>query len=280
VVGGEEGTLEASLAGWQRSDLKFTTTVVHVSLCFRFPMTKSEIIAEIQRTARENNGLPLGSSRFEQATGIRRYDWFGIYWPRWSDAVREAGFKANQLQSAYEKGDLLLKYAELAKELNRIPARGDLGVKRRNDSTFPSWNTFERLGKKAEMIRELAEFCRSRNGFEDVASLCDAYSAADQEVADAEGLGAQESVGYVYLIRHGSRREYKIGRTNNSLRREGEVAIELPELISPIHVIQTDDPAGVESYWHRRFAEKRLNGEWFALSVDDVRAFKRWRRIF
>ena len=79
--------------------------------------------------------------------------------------------------------------------------------------------------------------------------------------------------GFVYLLKHGSRREYKIGRTNNRLRRHGEIGIELPLEIEPIHVIETDDPPGVEAYWHRRFAEKRLKNEWFALWADDVRAF-------
>lgn len=86
--------------------------------------------------------------------------------------------------------------------------------------------------------------------------------------------------GYVYLLKHGNRREYKIGRTWNAVRREGEVRIELPEKLESIHYIKTDDPVGVENYWHRRFADKRKEGEWFALTAADVRAFKRWRRIY
>ena len=88
------------------------------------------------------------------------------------------------------------------------------------------------------------------------------------------------AVGYVYMLKHGTRREYKIGRTNNPLRREGELGIQLPEKCQPIHYVQTDDPEGVEAYWHRRLANKRKEGEWFALTPQDVRAFKRWRRIY
>lgn len=98
------------------------------------------------------------------------------------------------------------------------------------------------------------------------------------EVADTED--GRDTVGYVYLFKHGTRREYKIGRTNNPLRREGEIGIQLPEKLEPIHSIKTDDPAGVEAYWHTRFASRRMEGEWFALTAQDVRAFKRWRSIY
>lgn len=243
-------------------------------------MNKATILQEIKRTAEAHDGVPLGFQRFESETGIRKADWFGIYWARWGDAVREAGFAPNRLQEAYDKEELLEQYAKLTLELGRLPVKGDLLLRTRSDPDFPHETTFwARFGTKSGLVAELIAYCQSHEGNEEVAQLCNGYAPRARDLSDDEEAG-EIAVGYVYLLKHGSRREYKIGRTNNLLRREGEIGIELPEKLQPIHVIKTDDPAGIEAYWHRRFAGKRKEGEWFALTVQDVRAFKRWKRIY
>ena len=84
-------------------------------------------------------------------------------------------------------------------------------------------------------------------------------------------------IGFVYLLKCG--KFYKIGKTNTAGRREYELAVQLPEKSKTVHVIRTDDPSGIEAYWHKRFETKRRNGEWFDLDALDVAAFKRWKAM-
>jgi hypothetical protein len=235
-------------------------------------MDKSHILNEIRRTAEANGGVPLGRARFLEHTGIRETDWAGKYWLKWSDAVAEAGFTPNTMQRAYEDDAILESLALFVREIGHYPVFNELVMKRRLDPSFPSHGTFARLGKKGEIAARLAVWCDEIGGWDDVLALClpIAEKASPQHDED-ETPSAPD--GYVYLMKSG--RYYKIGRTNSVGRREYELGIQLPEPLSVVHTIATDDPAGIETYWHERFATRRKNGEWFELRREDVTAFRR-----
>lgn len=236
-------------------------------------MDKPHILREIQRTAKANAGVPLGRERFLQETGIKESDWSGIHWARWGDALREAGFTANELQSAHDEDHLLEKYVALIREVSRIPVALELRLKRRSDPSFPSHNTFARFGTKQQLIAKAIEFCRNRGGLDDVEQICQVQIAAPKTDRDEDHESVNDEFGFVYLIQSG--RFFKIGKTNALGRREYELKIQLPEKTNTVHSIRTDDPTGIEAYWHKRFETRRKNGEWFELSRADVVAFKR-----
>jgi hypothetical protein len=63
-------------------------------------VTKLYILQEIRRTTKANGGTPLRKLQFESETNIKRFDWFGVYWARWSDAIREAGYMQDHIEEA------------------------------------------------------------------------------------------------------------------------------------------------------------------------------------
>lgn len=241
-------------------------------------MQREEIIAELQRTAKENGGKPLGVSRFEQATGIRPYDW-QRYWARFSEAQRDAGFEPNKLVASFTDEHLFVRAADLARELHKFPTAQEMRIKRHSDPDFPNAKVYERLGNRNQLVARVAAYCHEHDEYTDVAALLEPLvveKANDDAAASSEH---ETSYGFVYLVK-GHPGEYKIGRTNLVDRRLSELGATASIEQSLVHEIKTDDPAGIEAYWHRRFQNKRMKGEWFKLTAADVKMFRRWKRIF
>jgi hypothetical protein len=210
-------------------------------------MEKAHIIAEIKRTAAANGGRPLGRQRFENETGIKTQDWYGKYWARWGDAVTEAGYQPNALQTVYDDDWVIEQLISLIRLLGRFPTSGEIQIHSRNTPEFPSHDTIRRLGRKNEILTKVAEYCSARDGHGDVLELCPPIDAhVEQQIVDDSG--DDPSFGYVYLFKSG--KHYKIGHSNSAGRREYELGIQLPERLTTIHTISTDDPVGIEAYWH------------------------------
>jgi len=239
---------------------------------------KEGILREIARCAAENNGVPLGKRRFEAATDIRESDWSGRYWARWSDAIREAGFEPNALRERLLDDEGLLRcLALLTQQLGHYPTGPEMRMHHRSNPDFPNQSTFTlRLGKRSVQVELLAGYTSAHSEFADVYDIC-APLLAREDIVFAPADTTRQSCGYLYLVRSG--RYHKIGRSNHLGRRAYEIALQLPEKLQMVHSIETDDPVGIEQYWHERFADRRSNGEWFLLSSADVAAFKLRRRF-
>jgi Meiotically up-regulated gene 113 len=238
-------------------------------------ITKQAIIDALRKTAEENGGVPLGKDRLKKETGIGEYDYFK-YWPNLSEAQREAGFTANVLNAAHSEEFVFDSVIALMRELNRFPTNADLIVKRNKDNDFPSPSAIQRRGSKKDFVSKISEYAMEK-GYNDIVELCKVIVGSYKKEKDTDDIDTGQALGEVYLFKSG--RYYKIGKTNDTVRRGNELRIQLPEKMDLIHSIKTDDPSGIEAYWHRRFEAKRMNGEWFDLNSADIKAFKRWRRI-
>ncbi len=241
-------------------------------------MEKSHVIEAIKQIADKNGGKAPGKAAFERQTGIREAGWYPYLWLRWSDALAEAGFSANKFQTAIRDDVLIQKYIGLARELGHLPVAGEIKRQAKRDQTFPSHSVFGRFGGKEKLLAAVHRYCEQNAGSADIVALIENRSAASKDAAELEAAtAARVATGFVYLMKSG--RHYKIGHTSSIGSRERQLAILIPIPPRTIHSIQTDDPGGVEAYWHKRFEAKRGEGEWFDLSPEDVKAFKRWKRI-
>jgi hypothetical protein len=236
-------------------------------------MTKDHILSEIRRTSALNQGKPLGRNRFAEETGIKESDWSGRYWTRWNDAIREAGLKPNEMNQPMSLDQVQRAFIELIKELGHFPTVVELKLKSRNDPQFPSpsHNTFNKLGSKSARAQRILAYCKERPDLADVASIC--APLAGTAPTDEDVPGPSEVLGFVYLLKSG--KFFKIGRSVCAEKRHYEIQLQLPEELKLIHKIKTDDPEGIEAYWHTRFADKRKRGEWFNLNSEDVKTFRR-----
>jgi len=234
---------------------------------------KDEILGHIRDLAAKNGGTAPGRRAFETSTGLGQDAWRGKYWSDWGDAVREAGLTANEKTTALDRDYVMSHYLLASRQRGRPATMPDLRIYAKSTVGAPGHNAFARQYAGLNGLRLVAkEFIKANDGWADLAELF-----ADV-LPEPEGTG-QKSVakeGWIYLLGD-QRGSYKIERRDDVEGDGKPIAVAKQEKLNIEHLIRTDDPVGIEAYWHNRFADRRANGAWFKLTPDDIRAFKKRR---
>lgn len=93
------------------------------------------------------------------------------------------------------------------------------------------------------------------------------YISKSLSVAKAQGR--KPRAGYVYVLRSPTG-AYKIGYAQKPADRLRTFNVKLPFEVEYEVLLKTDDMRGLESSLHDRYSDKRINGEWFALTANDL----------
>lgn len=233
-------------------------------------MTRTEIVARVQKQAALDNGATPGVRRLATEAGIKQHVW-KKFWPKYGDLLTEAGLARNNLEEGWSHAELCSFLIDLARNLSHFPSSGEIRAHKAMHPDFPNHRVFDRrIGRRKELIEAVREH-GERLAMDDVMAMCAEATAG--LITKATEDHDQDAEGDVYLLKSG--RYFKIGFSVHAGARERQLQIQLPQPAHLIHIIKTDDPRGIEAYWHQRFASKRRNGEWFELTVDDIRTFKK-----
>lgn len=246
---------------------------------------KKDIIKKLKEWSEKHGGKTPSQKVFFEETEVGIYDRMR-YWPNYGALVKEAGLKPNKFdKTKYTKNQLCELFIQTIREKGKWPTRGILDVKHHGDADFPDSSTFyKKLGLTEALAKNILKFAKSEKGYTDVIDVCETL-LNDYESYEDKSDEAIEGTkhGWIYLLKTTFRGKsaYKIGETNDLKRRENELNQPSNDQ-EIIHAIETDDPSGIEKYWHNRFKDKQLKGknEWFILNASDIRAFKKWKRIF
>jgi hypothetical protein len=229
------------------------------------------ILSEIRRLAALNGSRPPGKMLFTRETGIAEHQWRGKFWARWGDALSEAGYRPNDWTGRLDSDAVLTGVIAACRHFGWLPTKYEIEIYRKSVPSVPTEQAIRRhFGGRSNLIAALAKRAAEDPGLADIAAML-----PEEPVTKSAPIATpiRAPVGFVYLIRSGD--FYKVGRSDDLERRIKEIRIALPDKATLVHAIRTDDPPGIEAYWHRRFEDKRANGEWFKLSPADISAFKK-----
>ncbi|MHB9068821.1 MAG: GIY-YIG nuclease family protein [Sedimentisphaerales bacterium] len=232
--------------------------------------TRDQILQAVKNAAHKEGIKTIGQDRFQVITGIHVAEW-RYYWPRWSEVLTTAGLAPGAMVKKLDDNAVVAALIPLIREKGRWPTALEIDIYGREHPGFPAYTTIRVRGDRPTLACILLNYCSNKSEFSDIVKICEPLIVADK---NDEDFDSQERIqGYIYLMKSGQ--FYKIGKSKSPDRRRNEIALLLPHDTKTIHVIATDDPDGIEQYWHQRFKDKHHRGEFFRLTNADVQAFKR-----
>src|SRR5262249_12573760 len=157
-----------------------------------------------------------------------------------SDALKEAGFPPNTKTERLDDEFMLAKLAQVCRHFGRFPHVSDFNVYRMSDGEMPGMTAYVRHFSSMPHLRGHLALWAERNKDLEVLGILRDLSYSHSPPAD----------GVVYLLR--AFRKFKIGRSSDLARRVQELRVGQSNALVLVHAIATDDPPGIEAYWHRR----------------------------
>lgn len=112
------------------------------------------------------------------------------------------------------------------------------------------------------------DFDRRAAGFDAAQIEADREWFANRRLGDLLNHYGVTVSGYVYILKAGD--YYKIGRSKTPDERIKTLQIQLPFPVSIVGIIPCTDEILAEKMLHRRYADKRVNGEWFKLRESEA----------
>jgi hypothetical protein len=101
------------------------------------------------------------------------------------------------LTEAYGEAELIGEFVLLARALKRLPTDRDLRLEAHPSAEFPDASTFRKFGQKAELVKRVMEYCRSREGHEDIVVMCEAHSPRKDDGTGEHGVHVRRSCSIV-----------------------------------------------------------------------------------
>lgn len=127
---------------------------------------------------------------------------------------------------------------------------------------------------------------RLRKFYEGVPDVDDLIEKTNRDAAALSMLeeffidaAPDHSAGTVYVIQ-GNHGYCKIGKTENLPARLRSLSTASPFELQVLMTFKSHDMGWLEAVLHKRYAAKRLRGEWFELSEEDIAELRNLSRVF